>query len=142
MVRIPHFFIPNSMPMSVLNTYTVLTKVFFCSSIIAQSFKSSKNNRCFNLYSFFSDSYHAFTFLRIKNNGTMLTANNNGDILSPWNITLLILTSARSSPLHYLHDNLHCCILFSKNVLKFSAILNISMYSFTHLCGTRSYAFL
>ena len=38
-VRIPHFFIPNSLPMSVLNTYTILTSVFVCSSLLAYSFK-------------------------------------------------------------------------------------------------------
>ena len=43
-VRIPHFFIPNSMPMSVLNTCTVLTSVFVCPSLLAYSFKSSINN--------------------------------------------------------------------------------------------------
>ena len=34
-VRIPHFFIPNSMPMWVLSTCTVLTNVFVCSSLLA-----------------------------------------------------------------------------------------------------------
>ena len=43
-VRIPHFFIPNSMPLSVLDKYTVLTSVFVCSSLLAYGFKSSINN--------------------------------------------------------------------------------------------------
>ena len=53
---------------------------------------------------------------------------------------LFTLTSPRSSPFA-VNYSLHCGILFCKNVLKFSAISNISMHSFTQLCGTRSYDF-
>ena len=67
-VRMPHFFIQNSMLMSVLNTCTIITSVFVCSSLLAYSFKSSINNKWFNLYSFFPHLKHAFTFLRIKDN--------------------------------------------------------------------------
>ena len=52
-LRMPHFFIPKSIPMSVLNTCTVLISIFVCSSLLVYSFKSSIINKWFNLYSFF-----------------------------------------------------------------------------------------
>ena len=58
------------------------------------------------------------------------STHNDGDRLFSRNIPLFTLTSPRSSPFA-VNDSPHCCILFYKNVLKFSSIPNISMYSFT-----------
>ena len=53
MVRNPNFFFPNSIPLFVLNTWTVLFSVTTCSSLLKNSFKSSMNKKWFSLYSFF-----------------------------------------------------------------------------------------
>ena len=50
------FFYPNSIPISVLKTLTILTSVSIWSSLLENSFKSSMNNNCFSFYFFFSHS--------------------------------------------------------------------------------------
>ena len=127
-VRMPHFFIQNSMLMSVLNTCTIITSVFVCSSLLAYSFESSINNKWFN---FLLSPFKTCIYL-LKNQrqyGSILNTSNNGDRLSPWNIPLFTWTFPRSSPFA-VNDSLHCCILSYKSVLKFSAVPNIHLPSY------------
>ena len=60
----PHFFISNSVPISLLNIYTVETNPFISRSFFAKIFKSSINKTWFNFSPFYKV-YLDFSFLNI-----------------------------------------------------------------------------
>ena len=127
MITTPHFLIPNCIPISSLKICTVCTMELFWSLPLANNFRSSMNNKWFNLNALLPLSEPTFALLDTNVNGTMCKTNSM-DKLLPWKIPLLISNSS-----NFLFDafshNFHDFMLFLK---KSHTLFAIQITSKTH----------
>ena len=134
-----HFSMPNSIPISWLNILRVLQFPvlfhFFANSLISSMYFRWLVFSCDLL-----NVYPAVHFLSMWLSGIMAIMDSNGESVSPWNISLWIITSGKLFPLA-VNSSLQVYMAFSIKFMTSCNILYILRQFIIQLCGIISYAF-
>ena len=126
LIRIAHFSMPNSIPLSSLYILTACIRVSNSFSFLTNSFMSSMYIRRLIFFCDLLSLYQPVHFMRMSLNDVIAILNSNGNSASLWNITLRIFTSSKPFP-PIVSSTVQFCVVLSINFITLSDILYLFM---------------